>query len=449
MVTRSGSYAVLAAGWALSFIACSIDIRPLGVKDPSPPTIVIATFEDGDARPEDPRFEPFRFWSYSPSRPDLPPGAFVESPLVSPGASSNFAVGLNWTVIDLPDGKPNYPGVGLDTIPTGSIDLSGYSRIVFTQRYEHEGSCQAVRNLTVVLGCDEHNTSFRSEVSMASAWMTTTIPFASFAEPSYLPPTGTTLDQCLKVVSIIIFQAQVDLADGDCASGRLSIDNLSIRSGTEPAGSSDGGVDGAAETATSTACRGTPTASPLITDFSEPIAGTPITFGVAPNITGATFAYAAPGLTPPVLSITSAGVGASALHVVADPGGATDSANTSFGFGLDFDGCIDASAFSAVRFTIAGDFGNCPIRFAATSSQTVSPANHPLGTCALANCYPPSIPLTSTGTTIIPFSQLRSGNPNLVDSTALIGVQWQLDTSVGVGCKADFIIDDLSFVSAP
>ena len=40
------------------------------------------------------------------------------------------------------------------------------------------------------------------------------------------------------------------------------------------------------------------------------------------------------------------------------------------------------------------------------------------------------------------------GSPNIVDPTSLVGIQWQMDTPVGVACNANFSIDDIRFVNA-
>lgn len=460
-MTRHRSCAVVVGGlpFALglaSTMACSVDIRPLRVRPKAPEAIVIATFEDNDARPEDARFLPFQFYSFPAALPDLPPGAFVRSPIVSPGHDSNYALGLNWHLIDDTDGAPSSPGVGVRTLVDGIIDLSGYSRFTFGEKYTATAGCQAVPEVKVTFFCGEHNTAFMAFAPLTSDWSNAVLDFTDFVESYYPGPNGTPRADCFRVIDNIDFSVSMTLADGACGAGDLSLDDLSIRPPTgNQAQPSDAGVDETGDMSAPAACIGTPPASPIIADFSDAIAGSPVTFGAPPNITGRTYAYAAPGLTPPVLSVAADEAGEPGLRVVANPGAATTSTNTWLGFGVSFDACLDVSAFNAVRFTMTGDFGNCPIRFAAASSQTLAPTVDPLGSCTLANCYPPSIPLTSTGTTVVRFAELRSGSashagsPNLVDATALIGLQWQMDTPVGVGCGASFAISDLSFLTAP
>jgi len=205
--------------------------------------ILLGDFENHTAKPQDSRFQNYQYYAYNPNSP-LPAGAFVNSPLVAPGYNSNYGLGLNWQVIDVADGAPNYPGVGVRTLAIGFVDLSGYDRIVFAHKYTHTGTCQAVQFLSVHIGCDEVHTSFESSFPVSTTWTTTSIPFSTFTEPSYLPATGHTVTECLALTQTVYFQAQVDLVDSDCASGSLSLDNIEIRA---PAPGIDAGAtpDGA------------------------------------------------------------------------------------------------------------------------------------------------------------------------------------------------------------
>src|SRR5947209_3224829 len=144
------------------------------------PTILLGDFENGKALPQDSRFANYQYYAFNPPDPGLPPGAFVSSPLVSPGFNSNYALGLNWEVIDVADGVPNYPGVGVRTlVNTGFVDLSGYDRIVFAQQYQHSGSCKALQILNISIGCDELNTSYEAAVAVSSTWTKTSLAFSS------------------------------------------------------------------------------------------------------------------------------------------------------------------------------------------------------------------------------------------------------------------------------
>jgi hypothetical protein len=196
---------------------------------PPPGTILLGDFEDHTAKPQDLRFANYQYYAYNPDT-NLPDGAFVKSPLVAPGYVSNYALALDWKVIDVPNGKAEYPGVGVRTlVSTGFVDLSGYDRIMFSHQYTQTDDCRAVRNLAVSIGCDELSTSFWGYVHVSSDWTTSTLMFSSFTEPTYLPPSGHTLGECLALANSVVFQGQVDLSDGECASGNLSLDNIEIR----------------------------------------------------------------------------------------------------------------------------------------------------------------------------------------------------------------------------
>jgi hypothetical protein len=208
-------------------------------------TILLGDFENGTAQPQDTRFAAYQYYAYNPSfdPSSPPPGDSLSSPLVQPGYNSNDGLGLNWKVIDPMDGTPNYPGVGVRTmVRTGFVDLSGYDRIVFAQQYQHTGSCKALQSLTVFISCGELNTSYQGAVAVSPTWTISTLAFKSFVEPPYAPPSGHSLAECVALADGVVFQAQVDLADGDCASGSLSLDNVEIRAGGNPPGQ-DAAVD--------------------------------------------------------------------------------------------------------------------------------------------------------------------------------------------------------------
>jgi hypothetical protein len=185
----------------------------------APPAIVIDTFDDL----EDPRFQAWQYYAYNTTLGEL------SSETVTPGYDSNYAIDLVWEVVDPPDGAPNYPGVGLRAVPVSYLDLSGYSAVVFAQQYVHTGSCQAITTLTVRLACSEYNAAFTASVPISPQWTTSTVTFTSFAQSAYPSPTPVDKGQCFKVIDGFDFQAQIDLVDGDCASGDLTLDNISIR----------------------------------------------------------------------------------------------------------------------------------------------------------------------------------------------------------------------------
>ena len=215
----------LSLGW--TGVACSIDDRAPRTSDAGG-SIVIDTFEQdvdlqAGVRPSDSQFQLWQAYNYNTSS-QLP---WLN--VVSPGYQSNNALEMIWQVTDLLDGGPNYPGAGLRAQPVSYIDISGYSKVVFAQQYLSFGSCQAVQTLSVTFGCNQYNASFVGSVAMSPSWTTSTIDFADFIQSTYPSAAYVAMSDCFKVIDGFNFQAQQNLADGDCASGDLTVDNISIR----------------------------------------------------------------------------------------------------------------------------------------------------------------------------------------------------------------------------
>lgn len=222
----------LGLSWGWTGAGCSIDDRAPRTSDAGDlggsPAIVIDTFEqDVDYQvpipPSDSRFQLWQAYNYNT------PSKLPWLNVVSPGDASNNALEMIWQVTDPPDGAPNYPGVGLRTQLVSYLDISGYSRVVFAQQYLHTDSCQAVQTLTVSFGCSEYNASFMGSVPASPSWTTSTVTFADFIQSTYPSSAYVGMSDCLKVVDGFDIQAQQNLVDGDCASGDLTIDNISIR----------------------------------------------------------------------------------------------------------------------------------------------------------------------------------------------------------------------------
>lgn len=238
------------------------------------------------------------------------------------------------------------------------------------------------------------------------------------------------------------------------SGGGTETGGISGEGGAGGPGGMSGGTAGAGGTTPVMVCSGTPPARALITDFSDATAGTSaISFGTAPNIGGGSYTYAAPGLTGPVLSLAPAPAGSTgqALEVVANPGLVTDPANAWTGFGLGFDMCVDASAYTGVEFTITGALGNCALTFTPIFSEDNSVTDNPtFGSCTAASCFPGQSASLLPGTNIVHFADVFGGSPQtFVDPRALTGVQWQLNAPTdGVSvCSANFAVTNVTFVN--
>jgi hypothetical protein len=186
-------------------------------------------------------------------------------------------------------------------------------------------------------------------------------------------------------------------------------------------------------------CVGSPPAGALIT-------GSPTTPA------GGTFTYAAPGLSAPVVdSLTSPDGVLQGLHVNANPGVTTDPANNWLGVGLFFSApaCVNATAYTGIKFTITGDLGSCRLSFIGAPSEDNPVANGPFGACTAQSCLSPSFGPILTGTTTVNFTDLSGGDPfPTLDAAAINDIGWQLNAPTdGTACTANFTITDVAFVN--
>ena len=123
-----------------------------------------------------------------------------------------------------------------------------------------------------------------------------------------------------------------------------------------------------------------------------------------------------------------------------------------FGFGigyLGYDSCLDASAYTGVRFTTEGSLGTCKLAFGLQFSQDNNVLDNPSGACALKEkCFPPTAPFAVPGTVTVLFSEPFGGSPvDKLDPRTITGLQWGLALpTTGTPCSASFTVDDVTFV---
>ena len=219
----------------LALGACDVDDRVLTVADGSDApadvaigarVIVVDTFEDGDLVPADARFAPWTFSAYGPAG-GLPDGAFATLSVETPGyGASQRALRLDWQVVrQAGDAGATSPGVLLGTsLPHDTIDLNLFSHLVFESQYQHQGDCKAVPVLTIVVRCAVYGASFESYLEMSPDWKVKTVPFSDLTSATF----GEPRPRCLGAFDALDLQAQVNLADGECASGTLWLDDIRI-----------------------------------------------------------------------------------------------------------------------------------------------------------------------------------------------------------------------------
>jgi Concanavalin A-like lectin/glucanases superfamily len=189
-------------------------------------------------------------------------------------------------------------------------------------------------------------------------------------------------------------------------------------------------------------CDGQAPFTPQITDsFSGPV------YPFA-----APYTFNSPVLAAPVATVIPAPDGSiHALQISANPGSTTDLANNYLGVGFPFfnPSCLDASAYTGVQFTVAGDLGTCSLRFTLVTSED-QPVMYG-GICTAASCVSPmSGPLT-VGTNVVNFSDINLYGAPLptIDPAALNSIQWQLlvpTDGVTAPCVANFTVSNVSFV---
>lgn len=189
-------------------------------------------------------------------------------------------------------------------------------------------------------------------------------------------------------------------------------------------------------------CDGVAPFTPQITDtFSGP---------VSPFFTP--YIFNSPVLAAPVATVIPAADGSiDALQISANPGSTTDLANNYLGVGFSFSnpGCVDASAYTGVQFTVAGDLGTCSLRFTLVTSED-QPVMYG-GVCTAATCVSPMSGPLSVGTNVVNFSDLNlfGGPLTTINPAALNSIQWTLlvpTDGVTAPCVANFTVSNVSFV---
>jgi hypothetical protein len=128
--------------------------------------------------------------------------------------------------------------------------------------------------------------------------------------------------------------------------------------------------------------------------------------------------------------------------------------------GIPFNACVNASAFTGVKFTASGSLSaGCTIQFSTLDKGHNTVAN--MGTCSAASCYPSSkiftLPATA-GDVTVNFLDQTGGGANagapVVDPTEITGIQWQInpvgpaaaDAGGGMSCTGTVTIDNVTFM---
>jgi len=221
-------------------------------------------------------------------------------------------------------------------------------------------------------------------------------------------------------------------------------------------GSTGGGTGGSTVDAGPPLCTGGVwTGAPLITNFSDVPADGGANLRV--NTQGGVYTYGG--------TVTTVENGA--LHVTGTYPASTTTTQQYVGFGIYFDNCIDATAYSGFSFKITGSFGTCDMLAVGASFPQDQPVPTPPatghGACtptSTTGCFGPGGTFTAASTGVT-FASMANGSPvTTVTADAKsrvtgINIGWHSplagaagdgggDASAG-GCTVDFTIDDIAF----
>jgi hypothetical protein len=149
-----------------------------------------------------------------------------------------------------------------------------------------------------------------------------------------------------------------------------------------------------------------------------------------------------------------------ALHITES--GLATSAPQYVGVALNFAGCIDATAFTGVQFSISGSFSGCTMQYASGDSEHQDPATGAPYSTGPSGAYPPQSTLTTAQVTATPQTSMMPftgntmfGDPQTpLDTTKLILMLWQFTIPAAApatadggtpACVADITIDNVAF----
>lgn len=135
-----------------------------------------------------------------------------------------------------------------------------------------------------------------------------------------------------------------------------------------------------------------------------------------------------------------------------------DSVATWTGIGVWFSGCINASKYAGVKFTIYGATPQAVWMYAISNRNRDIDDDNAVGACAPADpldawatCRPPGLTVTVTAeptTKYVPWSAFEDGMPSdKIDGSDLLALQWSFDWNENMKpYAAKLTIDDLELV---
>ena len=230
----------VSAGIARSAAALTVSLLPCGCFDVQQVALdpaaassagarVIDDFEDGDFRPLDDGFAPWRCITYNPGpgRQPVRCGASAE------GFSGEHGYSLWFELSDAPDGTDAYPSAELfapsqDDAPQ---DFSSYTELRLAAKFEPgDQPPPEDMGLSVSLNCNAGYDAPQSVDDLgplSGAWQRIILPLEDFAQPSWQKPPVDTRS-CLSRVNGIAFDVGGP-SDGGRADGTLLVDDVYLQ----------------------------------------------------------------------------------------------------------------------------------------------------------------------------------------------------------------------------
>ena len=239
-------------------------------------------------------------------------------------------------------------------------------------------------------------------------------------------------------------------------------DDVASNGGSSGASAGDAGAEGGAAGASTPipiedTCRGgvtTPPVAALITDFSDaaadPAHAGDYRFGGddASRVQGFTVRFSNTPRDKGTLSLSDGKLAFSATVTAPTASGPGEFPYSGFALVIDGPACVDASAYTGVSFELAGDLGECILYLSfAYADDLATSADANRGLCTDSNCYPSEYAITTSDTSVhFADAQTVPGLPiSPIDTSKLVGVQWQLASTGTTSCTAAFTVANVKF----
>jgi len=207
--------------------------------------------------------------------------------------------------------------------------------------------------------------------------------------------------------------------------------------GVSVTASGAGGTGGMGMTA---ACVPEAPPSAHISDFADWTST--MNWGASGALKGDSFSYIGPNTT----------VWAYQLDVAAQNMQVTGTVMDYAGFGMAFDPCVDATAFTGIQFDLWGASTSTVFQIQTSEDQNMEYGD-PRAVCDVAVSGECAIPATRIQTVSaeqtnvqLPFAGFSGGTPvPTVSTNQLLGLQWQFECGAAEGCPVDVRIDNVTF----